>query len=174
MKMILKSALAAAAMAGAAAAIPGPAMAGVGVSIGIGVPVLTTPVYSPYGPGYSPYEGQYYYDPIYIGGSWYHGPYRWRSERGGREFWVNGGWHRNEWRGGPVPQSIAFHNGGSFNGGRYDGFEGSDRINARFDTQSRGARGTHPEIKPAPVDVDRARQDVPDARRDAPRDRGDR
>lgn len=169
MKMILRSALAAAAIAGAAAAIPAPAFAGVAISVGIGVPVLTAPVYSPYGPGYSPYEGQYYYDPIYIGGEWYHGPYRWRSERGGREFWVNGGWHRNEWRGGPVPQSITFHNGGTFGRGRYDGFEGSDRINARFDTQTRSMRDAHPNAGPAPVDVGRDRQEAADS----PRERSD-
>jgi hypothetical protein len=169
MKMILKSALAAAAIAGAAATIPVSAIAGVGVSIGIGVPVLANPVYSPYGPGYSPYEGQYYYDPIYISGAWYHGPYRWRSERGGREFWVNGGWHRNEWRGGSVPRSIAFRNGGSFNGGRYDGFEGSDRINARFDPQNRGMRDAHPDMRP---DRGNMQPDRPGAR-DPSRDRGD-
>jgi len=145
MKMILNWTVAAAALAGAALMVPMIATAGVDVSVGIGTPGL---VYAP-GPGYSPYEGQVYYDPIYFGGSWYHGPYRWRMERGHRVFWADGGWHRNEWRGGPIPGSLTFRNGGYYRGGRYDGFDGADRINARF-TGDHGVM--HPDHPGMPAD----------------------
>lgn len=171
MKMILKSTVVAAAFAGAAVMVPTIATAGVDVSVGVGVPGL---VYSP-GPGYSPYEGQMYYDPIYFGGSWYHGPYRWRMKDGQRVFWVYGGWHRNEWRGGPIPGSLTFRNGGYYRGGHYDGFDGADRINARF-TGDRGMmHPDHPDLatdrggmqpdrmdKPAPARDDSGRDNRPD------------
>lgn len=143
MKTIFKSTLAAALLAGSAALVPSVATAGVDVSVGIGTPGL---VYSP-GPGYSPYEGQVYYDPIYYGGAWYHGPYRWRMRHGQRVFWVDGGWHRNEWRGGPIPGSLKFSNGGYYRGGRFEGFRDADRINARFVSDRGMARTDHPEMK---------------------------
>ena len=159
MKMILKSAIAAAAFA--AAMVPGLALAqvgvsvgigGVGVGVGVGAPVFAAGVYAPCGPGYAPcgaeynpYEGENYYDPIYFGGAWYHGPYRWQERDGQREFYVNGGWHRNEWTGGAYPASITFSNGGYYRGGRYDGWDGADRINARFHAVNRPARDGHPE-----------------------------
>ena len=133
MKMILKSVLAATAMAGAAAVmVPTAASAAaVGVSIGVAVPAPVV-VVSPYGPDYVAYDDQYYYDPIYISGAWYHGPYRWRMHNGHRQFMVNGSWHRNEWRDSTFPTTIVFRNGGHYGAGRYDGFDGADRINARF------------------------------------------
>jgi hypothetical protein len=149
MNMILKSALAAAAMAGAATMIPGSAIAQVGVSIGlpgvaigVGAPVYADcgPSYFQYGPGYSPCDAQYYYEPIYYGGAWYHGPYRWRMENGERVFFVNGGWRRNEWRENHVPDSIVFRNGGYYRGGRYEGWGGAERFNARFQPNDRGIR----------------------------------
>jgi hypothetical protein len=142
MKMILKSTFAAAALASAAIMIPATATAGVDVSVGIDVPGV---FYAP-GAGYSPYEGSMYYDPIYFDGGWYHGPYRWRTEHGHRVFWLDGGWHRNEWRGGPIPGSLTFRNGGYYRGGRYDGFVDAERINARFPAD-RGAVGAdHPDM----------------------------
>lgn len=140
MKTIFNLTVAAAALAGAAVFVPAVATAGVDVSVGIGVPGA---VYAP-GPGYSPYEGQMYYDPIYFDGAWYHGPYRWRMSRGQRVFWIDGGWHRNEWRGGPIPGSLTFSNGGYYRGGRYEGFEDADRINARFPAERGGMRAEHP------------------------------
>lgn len=139
MKTFFKSTLAAALLAGAAAFVPTVASA-VEVSVGIGVPSL---VYAP-GPGYSPYEGQIYYDPIYFGGAWYHGPYRWRMRHGVRVFWVDGGWHRNEWSGRPIPGSLRFSNGGYYRDGHFDGFEGAERINARFPADRGMERGEHP------------------------------
>lgn len=159
MKMIFKTAITIAVLSGATALIPSSALAGgVGVSIGIGVP-------SAYGPGYSPYEGEYYYDPIYIGGGWYHGPYRWRMERGERVFFVNGGWHRNEWRGGAMPNTIMFRNGGSFRGGRNEGFGDATRINARF----RSGNGIHDDrrdLKSDRRDVKQDRREIRDDKRE--------
>jgi len=142
MKTIFKVTLAAALLAGTAAIVPTGAMAGVTVSVGIGTPL----VYAP-GPGYSPYEGQVYYDPIYFDGAWYHGPYRWRMRHGQRVFWVDGGWHRNEWRGRPIPGSLKFSNGGYYRDGRFEGFRDADRINARFVSDKGMPRADHPEMK---------------------------
>jgi hypothetical protein len=141
MNMILRSSLVASLLAGAAVMAPTVGAAGVSVSVGIGAPI-----YAP-GPGYSPYEGQVYYDPIYFGGAWYHGPYRWRVVHGQRVFWVDGGWHRNEWRGRPIPGSLRFSNGGYYRGGRYDGFDGADHINARFTSDRGMEHSEHPDMK---------------------------
>ena len=131
MKMTFKSALAATAMTAVAALMVSvPATAGVDVSVGIGVPAPVL-VVGP-GPGYSPYEGQYYYDPIFVSGFWYHGPHRWKMRNGHRVYFLNGRWHRNEWRNGAMPMAITFRNGGQYRSGRYHGFDGADRINARF------------------------------------------
>lgn len=128
MKMFLKSALAVVAMAGAASMVPG--LANAGVSIGISLPGVV------YAPGYSAYQGQYYYEPVYFGGAWYHGPYRWRMRHGERVFWVNGAWRRNEWQGNSYPDSITFRNGGDYRDGRYEGWGGADRFNARFQSDN--------------------------------------
>ena len=162
MKMIFRSTLAAAALAGATALIPMSANAGVGVSVGIGVP---GPVY--YGPDYA---GGYYYDPIYFGGAWYHGPYRWRMENGERVFFVNGGWHGNEWRGGAIPNAIVFRNGGYYRGGRYDGFHDANRINARFHSENGGIhhdRGMRVDRGRPTLSHADMRQDRPATRSDA-------
>ncbi len=134
MKSLFRSALVVGAMASAAALALG--VANAGVSIGIGVPAVIIGA----SPGYVAYDEQYYYDPIYISGAWYHGPYRWRMSGGERMFFVNGRWHRNEWREGRVPQSIVFRNGGSFRDGRYSGFGSAERINARFHVNGRDMR----------------------------------
>lgn len=44
-----------------------------------------------------------YFEPIYVGGSWYRGPVYYRWYGGDRLFWINGRWRRDEWRG-PRPQ----------------------------------------------------------------------
>jgi len=44
-----------------------------------------------------------YFEPIYVGGSWYRGPVYYRWYGGDRMFWINGRWRRDEWRG-PRPQ----------------------------------------------------------------------
>jgi hypothetical protein len=153
MKVIFQTAFAAVLLAGAATALPTFATAGVDVSVNIGAPGVV------YAPGYSPYEGEFYYDPIYFDGAWYHGPYRWRMVHGARVFWVNGGWHRNEWRGRPLPASLVFRNGGYWRGGRYEGFRGADRINVRFVSGRGMARADHADMK-----SDRERRMRPDHR----------
>lgn len=132
MKTNFKSAIAVVAMTGAMSMAPG--LANAGVSIGITLPGVV------YAPGYSPYAGQYYYEPIYIGGAWYHGPYRWRMENGERVFWVNGRWRHNEWRKNRYPDSITFRNGGDYRDGRYEGWGGAERFNARFHSEDGGVR----------------------------------
>lgn len=141
MKMIFKSTLAAALLAGAATVVPTSAMAGVDVSVNFGAPAVVV------SPDYVPYDAEFYYDPIYFDGAWYHGPYRWRMVHGMRVFWVNGGWHHNEWRGRPIPVSIVFRNGGYWRGGRYDGFRGAERINARFAPGRGMEHAEHAEMK---------------------------
>lgn len=80
--------------------------------------------YAGYGPpAYGPDDGYYayndysycdpyygcpddYYDlPVYDGavffdGGWYNGPFFWRDYGGHREFWIHGGWHGGNYRGG--------------------------------------------------------------------------
>ena len=160
MKTLLRSALVVGAMASAAALAPNVATAG--VSIGIGVPAVVIGT----SPGYAAYDEQYYYDPIYISGAWYHGPYRWRMSSGERMFFVNGRWHRNEWREGRVPQSIVFRNGGSFRDGRYDGFDGAERINARFHVNSHDMREDRRDLNNNKADVRQDRSDMRPDRED--------
>ena len=40
-----------------------------------------------------------HYGAVFADGQWYRGPVYYRGDRYGREYWVNGGWHRDEWRG---------------------------------------------------------------------------
>jgi len=159
MKMIFKSTLAAVLLAGVTTVLPTSATAGVDISVNLGVPGVV------YAPDYVPYDAEFYYDPIYIDGAWYHGPYRWRMWHGMRVFWVDGRWHRNEWRG-AIPASLVFRNGGYWRGGHFGGFREAERINARF---VRGAaRAEHAEMKADRERVmrpDHRDQDRPDARR---------
>lgn len=167
MKLILRSALATALLASATAMVPGVATAG--VTIGIGVPAV---IVSPYGPGYSPYDEQYYYEPIYFDGYWYHGPYRWRMHHGERVFFVDGRWRRNEWRGGPMPTSIEFRNGGVWRGGRYEGFGDAERINARFHSGN-DMRQDRRELNSDRNEMRDDRGNVREDRRDVRHDRND-
>ncbi|HEY5238500.1 MAG TPA: hypothetical protein VIJ62_08990, partial [Rhizomicrobium sp.] len=127
MKKLTKIALGAALAAGTALAASAPANAGVSVGIGIGFPGYYGggPYYrycDYYSPWYDPYAcgggyggGAYFYDPIFFGGAWYHGPFRWRYWGGHRWFWAGGHWHQNEWHG-AMPGHITFHNGGTWDG----------------------------------------------------------
>ena len=42
---------------------------------------------------------QLWYEPVYYGGSWYSGPFYYRNFGGYNQFWLNGGWRRDNWRG---------------------------------------------------------------------------
>lgn len=161
MKMILKTAIAVAALSGASALVPNAAMAGVDVHVGIGIPGVAVGI----GPGYSPYDDEYYYEPIYFGGAWYHGPYRWRMNHGERMFYVNGGWRRDEWRG-ARPNNIMFRNGGSFRNGRNFGFGDADRINARYHSGKSDVRDDKREIKDDRQEMHEDRRDLRDDRKD--------
>ncbi len=179
MKMILKNALMAAAIAGTTAIVPTLASAQIGITVGIGGPgPMMAPVYAPCGPGYdpcgagyNPYEGGYYYDPVFFGGSWYHGPYRWRMRGGEHVFWIDGGWHRNEWAGGAYPASMVFRNGGYYRGGHYDGFRDADRINMRFHANPAPMRDARPDVAPDRGSMDRDRGNMNPVRQETGGDR---
>jgi len=57
----------------------------------------------------------YYADPVYIGGVWYHGPFYSRNWHGRQWFWWHGGWRANEWRG----RSVCLARGGSLGRWRF-------------------------------------------------------
>ena len=50
-----------------------------------------------YPPDYCNY--QLWTEPVFFGGYWYEGPIYYRNAYGAPYFWINGGWHRDEWRG---------------------------------------------------------------------------
>lgn len=168
MKLLLRSAFAAAVLLGTTATITQPVNAG--VSVGITLPGAYV---SPYGPGYVAYDDDYYYDPIYISGAWYHGPYRWQMRNGERMFYVNGGWYRNEWRDRPMPSTIMFHNGGSFRDGRNIGFSNAERINARFHPGNREMRDDRQDIRSDRRDLGQDQREMRDDRQDRRDDRHD-
>jgi hypothetical protein len=124
MKSLKKLALGALMLAGAAVGVSAPANAGVSVGIGIGIPgpAYYGPAYScdPYYDYYDPYGcGAYYTGPVFIGGSWYNGPLRWRWWGGHRQFWYHGGW-----RVGTGWHSGGFH-GHGFRPGLHSSFHGA-------------------------------------------------
>jgi hypothetical protein len=109
MKTLLKSA-AILLVAGPVALAAAPASAHVGVSVNLGLygppvapppppPAYGLPEYC-YGPGYyTACSYPVYGEPVFWNGFWFNGaPYR--TMRGRREFWVNGGWHVARARGG--------------------------------------------------------------------------
>lgn len=122
--------------------------------------------------GYPPDFCNYnvWYQPVYFGGLWYGGPIYYRDFGGERMFWLNGGWHRDEWRGARPAHIDWSHNmrwngspirGRSFAGGgrNYGGIaRGNYGANApRFAPQSGGgfrgnyggvARGNYAEAAP--------------------------
>jgi hypothetical protein len=109
MQQFRKAALAAVLMAGAAffAAAPARADVSVGFSFGYDGGYFSDPCAyydyydqpPPWGlpPDYCNYP--VYFEPVFIGGSWYRGPIYYRWYGGERLFWLNGGWRRDEWRG---------------------------------------------------------------------------
>jgi len=128
MKTFAKLAFGALMLGGAALASATPASAhvSVGVSFGFGYPgyVYDNPcayydyydVPPPWGlpPGYCGYR--VYYDPVFWGGSWYRGPIYYRWHGGHRQYWLNGGWRHDEWRG-RRPARIEWRGGDRWDGG---------------------------------------------------------
>ena len=43
---------------------------------------------------------RYYYGEVYYDGSWLNGPFYYRDYGGRRQFWIHGGWHDGQFRGG--------------------------------------------------------------------------
>lgn len=109
MNIFGKAALTALLLAGAGFTTTAPAKADVAIGFSFGLdggyfrdPCAYYDYYDappPWGlpPDYCDYP--VYFEPVYIGGSWYRGPIYYRWYDGGRVFWVNGRWRRDEWRG---------------------------------------------------------------------------
>jgi hypothetical protein len=87
-----------------------------------------------YPPDYCAY--QVWQEPIYVGGLWYSGPIYYRSYDGDRQYWLNGGWRRDEWRG-SRPGRIDWSRNMRWNGpAQHRGFNGGGAWNGR--TANRG------------------------------------
>jgi hypothetical protein len=114
-KTLIRAALGATVLAGATLAAA-PADARVSVGIGIGVPGYyggyADPCYRPY--PYPEYCGYPVYSgPVFIGGAWHTGAWRYRFVNGHRAFWWRGGWHGGHWG-----------HGGHWYGPRHGGWHG--------------------------------------------------
>jgi hypothetical protein len=106
-----KVALSALMLAGAMALMATPASADVGISFGFGGPGYVTfsdpcdyyDYYDeppPWGLPADYCDYPVYFEPVYYDGMWYRGPIYFRWYGGQRLYWLNGGWRRDEWRGG--------------------------------------------------------------------------
>jgi len=138
--------LGAASIAGAA---PAAAHTSVGISFGFGDRGYEDPcayydyydVPPPWGlpPGYCGYR--VYYDPVFWGGSWYRGPIYYRWYGGHRQFWLHGGWRRDEWRG-HRPARIEWRGGdGDWRGSHWHGADRWDGGDARWRSGGHWGRG---------------------------------
>ncbi|MBI3677250.1 MAG: hypothetical protein HY243_11625 [Proteobacteria bacterium] len=111
MRKITQLAVGAMLLAGTAVGFSAPAAAhvSIGIGIGIGVPIYPAPIYPGYYPPGRCYDYDYdydgycgydtYYDPVFIGGSWYSGRHYYRHHHHHPEVWFRGGWH-SDYRGG--------------------------------------------------------------------------
>ena len=70
-----------------------------------------------------------HYGPIFVQGRWFRGPVYFRGDRYGREYWVRGGWHRDEWNGRRPGWARDSHDGPALGFGYYadHGFRLGDR-----------------------------------------------
>ena len=101
MRTTLKVTLAAMALAGAAAT---PAAAqqfglGIGPHGGISFSYDSGGYCDRWGCPDSFWDMPVYYGSVFVDGQWYDGPAYFRDWHGIREYWIHGGWHRDEWRG---------------------------------------------------------------------------
>lgn len=96
--------------------------------------------------GYPPDYCNYnvWYEPIYIGGLWYSGPIYYRDFGGERRFWLNGGWHRDEWRG-ARPGRIDWSRNMRWTGGPERGrsFAGPNVLRGNYGGIARGNYGAN-------------------------------
>ena len=67
----------------------------------------------------------------------------------------------------------AFRNGGSFREGRYEGFDGAERINARFHVNGNDMREDRRDLNNDRKDMRKDRRDTREDRRDNRQDNGD-
>ncbi len=152
MKRFGRTAFSAVFLAGAALFASPPALAdvGFGLSFGYDGGTFNDPcdyydyydVAPPWGlpPDYCGYP--VYFDPVYWGGSWYRGPIYYRWYGGQRLYWLNGGWRRDEWRGGRP--SIRWTDRGGWHG--RGGWGGRDGIRGGYGSNHNwSAGGAYPQ-----------------------------
>ncbi len=113
MKPFAKLAVGATLLAGAALAAASPAQAQVSFEFRFGTPYYGR-YYSPPPPRwhndcdprnrYFRACDDFWFDPVFYRGRWYAEPLRFRWFGPTRYFWIENGWRRDEWRGGPRPR----------------------------------------------------------------------
>lgn len=109
-------------------------------------PYAVCEAYDYYNPpwGYPPDYCNYnvWYEPVYFGGLWYSGPIYYRDFGGERMFWLNGDWHRDEWRG-SRPAHIDWGHNMRWTGGPMHGrsFAGGNMFRGNYGGIARGNYG---------------------------------
>ena len=86
-----------------------------------------------------------HYGPVFVQGRWYRGPVYFRGDRYGREYWVRGGWHRDEWSGRRPGWARESHDGPALGFGYYadHGFRLGDRWRHQNNDDNGGRGGDH-------------------------------
>lgn len=81
-----------------------------------------------------------HYGPVFFHGRWFRGPIYFRGDRWAREYWVRGGWHRDEWRGPRPYWARASHDGPplAFEYYRDHGFDLGDHWRREHDADNGG------------------------------------
>jgi hypothetical protein len=81
-----------------------------------------------------------HYGPVFFHGQWYRGPVYYRGDRYARQYWVHGGWHRDEWRGRRPSWARQSHDGPPLAFEYYadHGFQLSDHWRHEHEADSRG------------------------------------
>ena len=81
-----------------------------------------------------------HYGPVYFHGQWYRGPVYFHADRHGRQYWVSGGWHRDEWRGRRPAWARQSHDGPALDIEYYasHGFRVGDRGRQSYNADTRG------------------------------------
>lgn len=81
-----------------------------------------------------------HYGPVFVHGHWYRGPVYFRGGRYNRQYWVSGGWHRDEWRGHRPWWARQSHDGPPLAFEYYadHGFQLGDHWRHEYEADSRG------------------------------------
>ena len=84
-----------------------------------------------------------HYGPVFVHRHWYRGPLYFRGDRYGRQYWVDGGWHRDEWRGPRPAWARQGHDGPPMAFEYYSshGFQMGDRWRHQHDSEFGGGNG---------------------------------